>query len=126
MAAGKWTYRGYDGEKSRPAPIILRVNNWLKVADHGGRDLGRLPSAAHRKANPRSVHNSGRATDWGPSSVEEGNRLMDTLAAYPDGGAIQLVIYRQRQWGGSGGPVFKTTTRHDHDDHLHIETRGWD
>lgn len=123
--AGEWTYRGYTGESSRVAPIITRLRGWLKAQDPHGVDLGALPSAQHRKQNPRSVHNTGRALDWGPSSDAEGWRLAHVLAAYPDGAQVQLIIWKDYQWGGRNGPEWHHTGRTDHDTHLHIESRGW-
>lgn len=120
-----WVYRGFTGVQQRPAPRAQAIVRWLRFVDPGGRLSGIMPSAAHNRRSPRSVHRCGRAVDWIPSSVEKGNALMEIMAAYPDGGEIQLIIYRQREWGGRDGPVWTKTTRHDHDGHLHIETRAW-
>ena len=120
-----WTYRGHERTTGRAAPILLRLKGWLADHDSHGRFLGILPSKAHHRANPNSIHEDGRAMDWGPSSDEMGWDIAHTLADFPDGAQVQLILWKDYQWGGKDGPYWKYTGRKDHDDHLHIETRGW-
>lgn len=121
----RWTYRGHEKTVRSPAPILMRLRGWIAHEDPGGRFLGILPSAAHHAANPTSIHEDGRALDWGPSSDEEGWRIAHTIASYPAGADVQLILWKDFQWGGRNGPGWTHTGRTDHDDHLHIETRGW-
>lgn len=120
-----WVYRGHERSVKSAAPVLSRLLGWLRAEDLHGQFLGVLPSPAHHRANPTSLHEDGRALDWRPSSDATGWRLAHTMTAYPDGGDIQLVLWKDYQWGGRHGPVWVWTGRHDHDTHLHIETRGW-
>lgn len=121
----KWTYRGHEKSVGTPAPILKRLQGWLAVTDPAGKFLGILPSPAHHKASPDSIHEDGRALDWHPSDDAAGWKLAHTLADFPAGADVQLILWKDYQWGGRGGPVWKYTGRTDHNDHLHIETRGW-
>jgi hypothetical protein len=120
-----WSYLGYDGEQDRPAPIMVRLLGGIRSQDPDGQFLGFLPSKRHRKKSPWSIHNCGRALDWHPSSDSAGWVLAHTLAEYPDGAQLQLILWKDYQWGGRDGPGWRYTGRKDHNTHLHIETRGW-
>jgi hypothetical protein len=121
-----WTYRGYDRDSNgATAPIIKRLASWLVTVDPGGKSLGTYARRSVRGGSDPSVHQTGRAIDWAPSSRVAGDHLADVLTAYPDGAAVDLVIWQRRIWGGTHGPVWRPYSGVDpHDSHLHIESRG--
>lgn len=122
---GIWSYRPKDREAASPAPIVLRLRHWVLATFPGTVDLGAMPSAEHRRRNPASVHNAGRAWDVAPADDAQGWKIAHVLADYPDGADLQLILWKDYQWGGRAGPGWTWTGRTDHDTHLHLETRGW-
>jgi len=118
-------------EATRPCsgkagPRILAVRGWLASVDPGGHTLGTYVCRGIAGSGEPSVHGSGRATDWAPSTRVAGDHLADVLTRFPDGGDIQLVIWWGRQWGGHYGPAWGPYRGLDaHTSHLHIETRSW-
>ena len=123
-----WTYRGYDRDsRGVTAPRILALQRWLVSTDPGGKSLGTYAHRPVRGGATPSVHQTGRAIDWQPSSHTAGYHLWDVLRAYPEGADIDLIIWEHKQWGGRSGPVTQAYHGVDpHTGHLHIETRSWE
>lgn len=124
--AGKWTYIGWRGSKfitHNAHPKASSLKRWIGATFRLARPTEVMPSAAHDKQNPTSVHREGRALDVYPVDDAEGWKIAHTIADYPDGGDVDLILWKDYQWGGVRGPGWRYTGRTDHDTHLHIETR---
>lgn len=123
-----WRYIGFRGTKyvrKTPTRKATMLAGWCR-ANYRLRSRAPveiMPSAAHDKRSPRSVHREGRALDIYPADDAEGWRLAHTLAAYPDGGDIDGIIWKDYAWGFGVGPFWHYTGRRDHDTHLHVEVR---
>lgn len=130
---GAWTYRGYPAkvasarhDAKTTAPVIVRLRGWLGSVDPHGFSLGTLALRPVRGGTAPSVHRTGRVIDWQPSSPARGDELFAILTEYPDGADVQLVIWRDLQWGGRAGPgVRKYTGSAGYHTHLHVESRSW-
>lgn len=116
-------FRGTRYVRKAPTEKALALKRWVEATFSVKRPTWIMPSAAHDKQNPRSVHREGRALDIRPTSDAEGWRIAHTIADYPGPGDVQLILWKDFQWGGAHGPVWIHTGRTDHDDHLHVEVR---
>jgi len=118
-----WTYRGHELVRRTPTPAILRVGEWARTTYGLVHPVEYMPSPQHDAQNPRSIHRDGRAADIYPRSDAQGWEIAHTLGLWPDPGGIQLVLWKDYQWGGRRGPGWSYTGRTDHNTHLHVETR---
>lgn len=119
-----WSYNRCYGPGSGPHPTAEALARWMADADPGGRSGGIFNPRKVRGSSSWSVHACGRALDWFPRDDAMGWRLAYIITDYPDGAGVQMVLWKDYQWGGRHGPRWTYTGRRDHDDHLHIEIRG--
>jgi len=116
-------FRGAKFVRKTPTQKALALKGWVGANFAMAHPVEIMPSPAHDKQNPRSVHREGRALDVFPRDDAEGWRLAHTIAQYPAGGDVDLILWKDYQWGGAHGAVWTYTGRKDHDTHLHIEVR---
>ena len=114
-------YVGWTGDHENTERLRALVN-WLRQYDVSGINLGTQPSAEHRRRSPRSVHNSGRAVDWRPGDPHFATWLLEHLDRNRAVTDVQLVLYRDWQFGGRAGPGLRRVRFDEaHIDHMHIE-----
>jgi len=120
---GPWTYLSCSSPGVGPSAQASLVAQHLHNADGSGRSLGIYSRRRIAGSTSWSVHACGRAIDWAPTSREVGDALFAWLIWAREELDIQLILWRQLQFGGRSGPIIVPTHRQDHNDHLHIEVR---
>lgn len=121
-----WLYVGWRGTRairSTPTGKAESLRRWINANFRLARATEIMPSREHDRRNPESVHREGRGIDAYPADDAEGWRLAHTIADTPGPGDVDLILWKDYQWGGHNGPRWTHTGRRDHDTHLHIEVR---
>lgn len=108
-------------KKATPAAIaVLRQATALKPKRKKASD-GLLPSAAHRKQNPNSDHNSGFAVDLTHDPVN-GFDCAYVYEQLKHDSRVKYLIFKGRIWSQKNGDDIYTGSN-QHNQHLHISIK---